>query len=252
MWGHKQRTYYNFSEIIQGCGISKTGLDNCILNGTLAVHAWVPPISVFKIEEIQIHNQVVLTRTEMHWEGYTPIHVADYRKILHKGTAFIREFPGMDVNQAICLKPGAVDVEVSYDDLVILVQGKEQLEEHLGLRADGECTVEIIGKAMGPQRPIKVKCAPDFRHVIFKERDYSFGVIQSSIIKRLYYSAMEGDPWQNGKRLLQDAGSETFTLKDIFKRQPYWRELIISDSRGLYRLHEDFIAGVVIDRKDSE
>lgn len=149
MWGHQERIYYNFSEIISRYGISKTGLDNCVLNGTLAVHVWVPPISVFKMAETVIDNRILLSKMESHWEGYTAIFAADYRKILHKGSAFIREFPGQARNETIALKCGADDIEVNYDDLVILAKGKEQLEEYLGLRSDaGECTVEVIGNTI--------------------------------------------------------------------------------------------------------
>ncbi len=246
MWGNQERIYYSFSEIISRYAISKTGLDNCILHGTLAVHVWIPPISVFKLAETVIDNRVLISRTESHWEGYTAIYAADYRKILHKGSAYIREFPAHDAFESIALKCGADDIEVNYDDLVILAKGKEQLEEYLGLNANGECTVEIIGKAMGPQAPRPSACDVGFRHIKFKGFDFSLGSVQSSVVKQLHKAATAGDPWQNGKKLLQEAGSETFALKDVFTRQPNWRELIMSDSRGMYRLHEDFIAGVVI------
>jgi hypothetical protein len=246
MWGHQERIYYNFSEIISRYAISKTGLDNCILNGTLAVHVWIPPISVFKLAETVIDNRVLISRTESHWEGYTAIHVADYRKILHKGSTHIREFPAHDPFESIALKQGADDIEVNYDDLVILAKGKEQLEEYLGMTANSECTVEVIGKAMGPQAPKASSCDPAFRHIKYKGREHQLGSVQAAVVKRLYDAAKNGDPWQSGKRILQEVGSETFALKDVFTRQPFWRDLIVSDSRGMYRLHEDFIAGVVI------
>lgn len=247
MWGHQERIYYNFSEIIQHYGISKTGLDNCILNGTLAVHVWLPPISVFKLSEALVEEQVFFNKTETHWDGYTAIFSGDYRKILHKGSANIREFPGRAHNETISLKCGADDIEVHYDDLVVLASGKEQLEKNLGLKPNAEGIGIVIGKSMAPQPPPASKCDAGFRHIKFKQHEYQLGSVQSSVVRQLYEAAVNGDPWQNGKRLLQEAGSETFTLKNIFTRQPFWRELIMSDNRGMYRLNEDFIAGVVIE-----
>lgn len=246
MWSHKDRVYYNFSEIIQGCGISKTGLDNCILNGTVAVHVWIPPVSVFKLTEQVVGSQVLLNKEESHWQGYTAIFAADYRKILSRGRAYLREFPGREMGETISMRCGADDLEVAYDDLVILAEGKAQLEEHLGLRANGETVVEVIGKAMGPQMPRAAVTDPAFRHIKYKGRDYQMGTVQAAVVKRLYEAAKDGDPWQSGKRILQDVGSETFAIKDVFTRQPFWRELIMSDNRGMYRLHEDFVAGLVI------
>ena len=243
MWGHQERVYYDFSEIIEACGISKTGLDNCILNGAVAVHAWVPPTSVHEVAETVVGNQVLLTKTERHWDGYAGIFPNDYRKILQRGHAYLREFLGERVNETILLKNGATDIDVCMQDLVVLAAEKKRLEEYLGLRVDKECTVEIVGRVMGARKSGKAQFDPTFRHVSFKGRDFLFGPVQAAVVKQLYAAAKSGEPWQSGKKLLQEAGSESFSLRNVFARQPFWRELIESDSRGLYRLHEEFILG---------
>jgi len=106
---------------------------------------------------------------------------------------------------------------------------------------DKECTVEIVGRVMGAWKSGKAQFDPTFRHVSFKGRDFLFGPVQAAVVKQLYTAAKSGEPWQSGKKLLQDAGSESFSLRNVFARQPYWRELIESDSRGLYRLQEEFV-----------
>ena len=244
MWGHQERVYYDFLEIIEACGISKTGLDNCILNGAVAVHAWIPLTSIYEMAETVSGNQILLTKTERFWEGgYAGIFPNDYRKIIQQGHVYPREFPGSQANEIIVLKNGAPDIIVRREDLVILAAERSRLEEYLGLRADKECTVEIVGKVSNALLGAKVKFDPTFRHVTFKDREYLFGSMQAAIVKKLYDAAKADDPWLNGKKILQEAGSENYYLRNMFTRQPHWRELIVSDGRGLYRLHEDFVSG---------
>jgi hypothetical protein len=38
------------------------------------------------------------------------------------------------------------------------------------------------------------------------------------------------------KAILEQAGSASVRMADVFKSQPNWRKLIRSDRRGLYRL----------------
>ena len=44
------------------------------------------------------------------------------------------------------------------------------------------------------------------------------------------------DPWQHGRYILEEAGSNLLRMIDLFKSQPQWRSLIESDRRGSYRL----------------
>lgn len=77
----------------------------------------------------------------------------------------------------------------------------------------------------------------DFRHVHFRGRTWSFGDIQANVVRTLYRAALTGEKWVNGKLLLHEAGSTSLRLNDIFRKQPFWRDLIISDSKGYYALN---------------
>lgn len=80
-----------------------------------------------------------------------------------------------------------------------------------------------------------------FRHITFQGHNFVFGPIQAKIVRQLYRAGLHGHPWQHGQRVLEKAGSESFKFKNMFARQRLWRRLIISDGRGMFRLHPDFV-----------
>ena len=63
------------------------------------------------------------------------------------------------------------------------------------------------------------------------------GPIQARIVKNLHEDFMSGKEWSNGKKLLTTAQSSSMRMLDVFKSQNRWRELIVSDGRGNYRLN---------------
>jgi hypothetical protein len=76
----------------------------------------------------------------------------------------------------------------------------------------------------------------DFTKISVSGKWYHLGFIQAKIIKQLYIASFTNSPWICGKTLLYNAGSESQRLRDLFKSQNYWQELIISDYKGNYRL----------------
>ncbi len=234
MWGHKHRQFYRFKEIIDGCGISRTGLDNCILSGLIRVHAWQYPVCVYKVTEVQCGSQILYQREETVLEGYAAINTEDYRRILQSGCSSVRHFVNDD--GAYCLRWGIPDIFIRMDDLVILAEEKQKIDEYLEQQAGADHVIGMLKPSLSEGTTFD----PAFRHVLFQGREYVFGPMQAMVVRKLFEASQSGNPWVAGKQLLQGAGSNSFNLKNIFTRQRHWRDLIISDGRGLYRLHEDF------------
>lgn len=91
-------------------------------------------------------------------------------------------------------------------------------------------------------RPDKVLAPSQFSHdagyvhVEFRGRRFRFGRIQAHIVRQLHEASFTPTPWCNGSDLLEQASSGCYRLVDAFKSQPHWRELILSDKRGAFRL----------------
>lgn len=236
VWGHIHRQFYRFSEVVDGCGISRTGLDNCILSGVIRVHAWMYPACVYKVTEVQHGAQVLFQKEDTVVEGYVAVSSSDYRRILQKEKACIRSFSNED--GMYCLRWGHPDVTIRMDDLVILASEKDKIDQYLKQQAGADHVIGMLKPTSAEDE--KTTFDPTFQHVRFKGFDFVFGDIQAKIVKRLYEAAQSGHPWLPGQRTLIEVGSTSFKLKNMFARQKHWRELIVSDGRGQYRLHEDF------------
>lgn len=90
---------------------------------------------------------------------------------------------------------------------------------------------EALGKNSGEFRH-----EADYSHVDFNGSSYAFGSLQARVIGKLHQASMTASPWLVGKQLLDDVGSSSQSLSQLFKSKPTWKKLIDSDGRGRYRL----------------
>jgi hypothetical protein len=82
-------------------------------------------------------------------------------------------------------------------------------------------------------------CFKSFR---WEGRSYTFTNLQARFLHRLYEAGLTGQPWVNGKGLLDAIGSALVKPGDLFRRKPQWRDLVDHDQRGNYRLQPSFMA----------
>ena len=82
----------------------------------------------------------------------------------------------------------------------------------------------------------------DFTRVRIDTEWETLGSKQAAVIQRLKEAGETGEPWCDGKRLLEEAGSDTLRLVDLFKRKPVWRHLVATDGKGRYRLNAVFLS----------
>jgi hypothetical protein len=76
----------------------------------------------------------------------------------------------------------------------------------------------------------------DYRHLTWRGQEFTAGAMQSRIIRALHDASKAEMPWVSGKVLMQQAGSISNNLLQLFKVK-HWDELIESDGRGNYRLN---------------
>jgi hypothetical protein len=101
-----------------------------------------------------------------------------------------------------------------------------------------------LNKPESPEGPEEAERLPrefdpseDYRHVIFKGASYSLTRKQAEVVKILHQSAKAGHPDVGKDRLLSSIESETSDMRSIFKNHALWQTLIISASKGTYRLN---------------
>lgn len=77
----------------------------------------------------------------------------------------------------------------------------------------------------------------DFTCFLWRGREYKFGEMQAKVIKRLWQAREDGSPWMYGKRILTDIGSGSDRIQSIFNHNASWRNIILSDRNGKYKLN---------------
>ncbi len=78
-----------------------------------------------------------------------------------------------------------------------------------------------------------------YTEIIKQGKIYTYGKKQAIVIKELYEAYMSGQPWVYGKTLLKKADSAGLRLASLFGGRDDWRELIVGNKQGLYRLNVD-------------
>jgi len=229
--GLPERIFYLPQEIAEVWNVGVPEVWQWVMHGELRTHVWLPLMSVYEVKERNEGDRVILDRRLSHREGYTRVLPHHCRSVITRKQAGLREFANDNGSGRYILPDSAEEISIQLSELVILEEERARFEKRFNLRPTGQPSIECSGS---PQ--------PDFRHVRLHGEDNRFGEIQAAVLRQLYEAALSGEPWQSGKRLLERAGSQSFKISNVFKRNRVWRQLIDSDGRGHWRLSERAIA----------
>lgn len=240
-----ERVFYTREELQNAWALSESDITQYLLHGSLIAHVWLPMMSVYEILMEQEGSRILCTKDLRHWEGYTPLYSHQCRTLFRTGKVYLREFMCGDCNRKLILPETADSIRVGLSDMVIMNEERKRFETEHDFFSVSQCQVKVMGRVVGV--PKMKRCSyfeQDFRKVHHEGIDFRFGEIQANVLRQLYDCALEGDPWQNGKQLLNNAGSSSFTMQNVFKSNIHWRKLIESDGRGSYRIKASFISSI--------
>ncbi len=245
MMGLPERVFYSINELQDLWELSASDIKYYLLEGFLTAHVWLPMMSVYEVLMETEGNRIICTKELKHWEGYTPLYSHQCRTLYKTGKVYLRDFMCGEDNKKLFLPETANSVPVFASDIVILNEERRRFEKEHKFSNLSACRVKIDGRVIGAtpfKRPSYFEQA--FRKVHHAGIDFSFGAIQATVLQQLYEAAQKNEPWQNGKKMLERAGSMSFTMQNVFKSNPHWRNLIESDGRGDYRLQESFMTSL--------
>lgn len=157
--------------------------------------------------------------------GPQPLDRRSLLEILREGQARVRAFRTGNSDTYLHVAERAQPVIVRRDELIVTREERDrfELEFEFKLAPTGSWHNE------------------DFTRIRIDSEWETLGAKQAAVIRRLKAAGEAGDPWCDGKRLLDDAGSGTLRLVDLFKRKPVWRHLVATDGKGRYRLNAAFL-----------
>lgn len=161
-----------------------------------------------------------------HYSGVLDLHAGDVFHLFRCGEHYLRDFRVPGVGH-VTLSGETESVFVMIGDLVLRREERDRFEAETGF-----CGIQS-------RRQSAFTASDDYQDICCHGHRYRLGFIQAQVVRALHAAALSGDPWQNGKSVLSVAGSKSLRMSDVFKSQAGWRNLIISDGRGGYRLRCD-------------
>lgn len=234
-----QRIYYSLAEVENDWGMSAAELWQWLVHGALVASVWLPLRSVYENREKSVQGHTVISRHLRHMEGYIDLSADQCRKLSKQGCLYLWEFTQAETGARYTLPETADTIEIEHADLVILHHERERVEN-------------LLCKRAAQSSVWKMPFDPTLKHVRFQGEEYLFGDVQAEILRHLYEAARCGNPWMNGKQLLAVAGSQSFTLSNVFKHHPAWEQrLIVSDGRGSYQLDPELVACLTRDAENA-
>lgn len=242
-----ERQYFSLCNLASRWGVKKDDIKYYVEHGEPLACCWLDMREVMRY--LPQKERCSITCEYMNYEGYVGLRPCDCRKIFRCGKYKIVNF--IDLEQEgfeIALTPHSRDALIHLKEIVVSKAERSRFEKQHGLRvsrgSQKPCRAQMIGKidhrGLPPIGAGKHDLYINTRNqeCYYKGDLIQFGPIQSNIIQQLAEAHSSAMPWLDGKRLLHNAGSQGMRMRDLFKTQPLWQEVVQSNKRGKYRIFE--------------
>lgn len=232
-----EREYYTLEQAKRRWAVTSEEVQHAIVAGKLHASVWLSPTYAYTITEHSPDNATRLPAQQL--EGYVRVAPESCRIIFSRGSVMRRKFLTRRPDSHYQIVEHLDKVEMRNEDLVILSEDMRHFEREHNLAASQPCkviSVHKIKRDTPPQAQPMFAQQNDYRLVRLNGYQFTFGEIQAAIIRQLHEASASENSWIHGKTLLANAGSSSMIMRDAFRHQAHWKELIHSNGRGYYRL----------------
>ena len=238
-----EREYFSLKSLENRWDMTREDIHYAVENGLLRACAF---LEISWMEFCHREGQRLIVEVTTRCDGWVGIEPKDCRRIFSRGESKLTSFVSIRHDGHILRlssEPPQKPITVSIEDLTVLHDDCKGFEERhkIDVRTQGK-KIRLLRATKNDSLEVLQKLAlvasNNYQNIQIGEQSFTFGTIQAKIIKRLHEASQHESPWVNGKQLLHYAGSNGDKLRDVFKSQPAWREIIESDGRGYYRLKQ--------------
>lgn len=241
----KKQKYFRLEVIEKQWDITHDEVMYAVENDMLRVCVWLPMCFVERGKQ-EGEEFYILSRD--HCEGLVRLRPKDCHMLFQRGTITLNHFLiTQETNHTdirIAAEPTQPPLEVCVKDLLVTNTDRSQFEQEHDIRSNDELPLfsppkqetQLFSNRREYKRDKNFQHSNQYRHVVCREDNFHFGNIQAKIVERLHSAHEEGEPWLYGKVILHEVGSQCHRMRDVFKSQPQWQNLIESDGKGHYRL----------------
>lgn len=226
--------FYDLEWLTARWGLPESHILGCALEDFLELSIYVDGLLLFRGRTIQHDHSCEKTGIVSHHYGTLPLRAQDTEEIILRGSVETRCFrprPGDDFCELDSDQPSRrieiKDLVVSWETARAYEISRKIKVRHLG---DEPCLIN-------PQTQYDLIAEDGYKVVFLGPHHWNLGPMQAAVVRQLHDASIANQPWISGKQLLSSCGSESANIKDLFKRNKGWKDLILSDERGLYRLN---------------
>ena len=117
--------------------------------------------------------------------------------------------------------PEMSEINIAFSDIIVYIENVIEFENKMHNEIEEDFQI----------------LSSDFTYILWHGKEMKFGVSQGKVIEQLWKAREAGEPWVYGKRLLTSIGSGAERVRSLFHKNKNWKDLILTDYKGKYRLN---------------
>jgi hypothetical protein len=226
-----QRRWYRIADVAKRWNMPLSDIEDYALDEVLQLSVFVVDVPV-EANGWELGDENFRSPQGMLFvNGPQPLLRRSLLEIFRTGQAEVRSFPTELPNKYVHVRSGVPAVIARREDLILTCEERDRFEHDHAVQTDA-----------GKPATTDVWHSDDFSRVRVAREWHSFGPKQAAVLRLLKTASDSDNPWLDGKRLLDEADAATMRLIDLFKRKPAWRQMILADGKGRYRLNIDLLS----------
>lgn len=227
--------FYDLEWLTVRWGLPENHILGMALDDFLELSIHVDGLLLFRGRVIQHDHSYEKTGIVSRHYGTLPLRAHETEEIILKGSVETRCFrprPGDDFCELEGNQPFR---RIEIKDLVVAWETAHEYERSRKIKVRN--LEDEKPSLINPQTQYDLIVEDGYKVVFLGPYHWNLGPMQAAIVRQLHEASIANQPWISGKQLLAGCGSESANIKDLFKRNKRWKDLILSDERGLYRLN---------------
>ena len=229
-----QKKWFRINEVAKRWSIPPSDIEDYALDELLQLCVFVVdvPAEAGSFEYVKGREHALIEANPL-LNGPQPLTRSSLLEIFQDGMSSVMAFHTGSPKTYLHLADAVPAIIVRKEQLIITREERDRFEREHGSANDNG--------TMGIPVPDDVWHNEAFTNVRVGGEWHSFGLKQSTVLRLLKTASDNGTPWCDGKRLLQEAGASTMRMVDLFKRKIVWRQIVVNDGKGRYRINPEFL-----------
>jgi hypothetical protein len=220
------RSHYPLDEVAHAWGTTTRAMLGYGVESRLAISMLLFGQRVDRFQTSDGGEAVPIGRTNI--SGAHALSEQDLWTLNSRGTVIVRRFRTSDgyVAEVAQDHPG---IEIAQSELVVTAEERLRFEQANGI-------VPMSSSSQATADGVPFSHDATYSAITIDGRCFQLSAKRAAVVRLLHEAWLGGSPWMRDHMLLEQAGSYSARLVDLFKPVKGWRDIIESDRKGNWRL----------------